>query len=99
MDLRPTEAICTWRVSDFALKNGDWPIIGDSGKWDRENWPIPDFVCKPEFSRVGWRIVYSDDNPNIVVGRERLLGETAGLDFDCLHGDKAAQMDLSTMIT
>jgi hypothetical protein len=96
--LRPEQALRIWRVGDLALVEGNWPILGDSATWDRDDWPVPNFIRKPDFSRVAWRVVYSDDNPNEVVGEERIPADTTGLDRDSLHGAKATEIALKKIL-
>jgi len=38
------QAIWIGRFGDLGLLNGSWPILGETGQWDRAAWPLPAFV-------------------------------------------------------
>jgi hypothetical protein len=93
--LEPCEACKIFRMSGIGLIDRSWPIIGDSARWERDRWPIPDFSRKDELTRTAWRVAYSDYDPSVVVSEQRIPPEKTGLERDCLLGHKAAEIVLS----
>src|SRR5580765_7399095 len=64
-DLNPEKAILRVRFGDLGLINGEWPICGQLGNWDRAQWPMPDFVRRdPLGHKKPIRVRYSNSDPN-----------------------------------
>lgn len=84
--LQADDAIKALRVGDPGLMKGEWPIIGDSDCWNRQVWPMPDFLRKDAITGKAWRIKYSDRDPNQVVSEERAPFESRELEADMLYG-------------
>ena len=38
--LNPSAAVKVARIGDLSLIKGEWPILGRSLKWQRDNWPV-----------------------------------------------------------
>lgn len=95
--LKPSDAVKIWRVGDLGLINGTWLIIGDSTGWKRDDWPTPAYIRKPDSNRPGWKVIYSDDDPNQVLEEQR-VAETQDLDRDALFGHVAAESALSQIL-
>src|SRR5262245_17794860 len=61
---KPEEAVIVRQFGDLSLANGDWPIIGNSGDWERRAWPMPDFGRYVEGDSGAWRVHYPDEDPS-----------------------------------
>jgi hypothetical protein len=55
------DAILVCQFGDLELFEGNWPIIGQPEGWDREKWPLPQFVRIDLISGKAMTIVYSED--------------------------------------
>src|SRR3954471_347393 len=62
-DLRAGDAVLVARVGDLALVQGDWPVLGQPKIWRRQDWPMPFFIRRAEFSARAWKVHYSDHDP------------------------------------
>jgi hypothetical protein len=97
--LRSSDAIIVFRVGDLSLVRGDWPIIGTSASWKRQEWPIPPFIRRSELSQNAWRVHYSDSDPNLVVREEPIPYETTNLGIDTMYGAGAAETVLNKLLS
>ena len=50
MKLDPKQALLKPRVMDVLLRNGEWPILGKLKNWKREEWPMPKYIIRDEYS-------------------------------------------------
>jgi hypothetical protein len=82
------------RFGDLSLLQGDWPILGDHGVWDRSAWSTPDFVRVDPLSNKAWRVRYDDDDPNVVVREDPLAETPTSLQRDGLFGAGAVEIAL-----
>lgn len=89
--LRPDDAIKCIRVGDLGLLNGEWPIIG-SADWHRADWPTPAFVRRDDLAKQAWKVIYSDEDPGMVLQEDRISFDTKGLEEAALYGFKAAEI-------
>jgi len=92
--LQPSEAAGIFRTGDLSFINGEWPHIGSSGSFVREQWPFPIFVFKQELTETAWAITYADDDPNRIVGQEAVRYET-NLPSGGLYGAGAVEIVLT----
>jgi hypothetical protein len=97
-DLEPPDALKVIQISDLGLIDGSWPVIGDSPRWQREEWPMPAFIRRNELSKTAWRVNYSDDDPNTVVSEESIPYETTGLEAAGFYGSGAVEYVLSKVL-
>lgn len=75
--LRPSDTILVSRLGDLALQQGRWATLGVAPSWERSSWRMPAFATKdPITGRLAKR-VYSDDDPNLLVGEEAVTSEEA----------------------
>jgi hypothetical protein len=96
-DLDPANAILRVRFGDLGLINGEWPIVGHVPKWNRTQWPMPDFVRRDPLGKMKARIVrYSDDDPNRIE-EEHTVDDGLGLEADSLHGYGAIEIRLTNL--
>jgi hypothetical protein len=95
---KPEEAVKIWQVGDLGLLDGSWPIIGDSINWERNEWPIPNFIRRGLLNRVAWRVTYSDDDPSEAISQERIAFETSDLEPDGLYGAGATEGALAEVL-
>ena len=98
--LTPTDAILIKRFGDLGLINGCWPLIGRVDAWNRNAWPFPPFGRYEELTDRAFKVIYDDNNPNLVV-REILIGkdELRTLPLDRLSGSGAIEIILSRRLT
>ena len=95
--LNPSNSIRVLQVGDLSLVNGEWPIIGQLGPFNRCEWPMPSFVRKDELSHKAWRVQYSDKDPN-KIEREDPVSFESKLQRDALHGAGAAELVLTGLL-
>ncbi|MBR0828437.1 immunity 26/phosphotriesterase HocA family protein [Bradyrhizobium manausense] len=98
-DLDPQGALARIRFGDLGLINGEWPILGKVERWDRTEWPTPDFVRRDPISNKAWLIRYSDADP-LRSTSERLpnYDDFNVLGHDGLYGAGAAEAFLSKLL-
>ena len=96
--LKPSDAIRVVRVGDLSLIRGEWPIIGQVGKWKRLEWPMPSFIRRDALSCKAWRVQYSDTDPNSIDHQEPTQYESE-LETDSVFGASAAELVLTKILT
>ncbi|NJL30027.1 MAG: hypothetical protein HC897_20100 [Thermoanaerobaculia bacterium] len=62
-------ALLVARFGDLALLNFEWPILGKTQTWRRNQWPMPPFVSRDPLTDKVWQIEYADDDPNRLIKR------------------------------
>ena len=65
-NLRPDDAVYSCQFGDLGLIEKSWFIIGESAEWCREAWPLPPFIRADIDDGIAWKVVYSDDNLELV---------------------------------
>ena len=71
--LTADEADKVWKVGDYELVNGGWPVIGTLPRWNRQDWPMPKFVRVDDLlSHTAWLATYDKDDPNSVPRERRI---------------------------
>lgn len=95
--LKPQDAVLRIRVGALGLKQGEWPIIGQSESWQRSEWPVPAFVRREPGG--SWLVHYSDDDPSKRVAEEPAPSQITGLGRDSLFGSGAAEAILTKVLT
>jgi hypothetical protein len=95
VSLKARDAIKILRVGDLGLINGEWPLIGDSPKWEPREWPTPLFVRRDDLSKRAWEVVYCDADPSKVEQEELVSFDISGLERDALHGSGAVELLLT----
>jgi hypothetical protein len=96
--LQPVKAARKLRVGDLGLANGEWPIIGVSERWQRDNWPMPSFIRRDDLSKHVWRVTYDDTDPGEPVREESCEFDTTGLENDALYGYGAVELLMTKLI-
>lgn len=96
--LSPQSTIKIARVGTMGIFEGSWPIIGESPKWERQKWAVPQFIRNDKISKSSWRVVYDEDDPNLVISDERIPYDSTGYAEDGLFGSEAAEMLLSDLL-
>ncbi len=66
--------------------NNEWKIITSIDNFKREDWPMPKFLRREEFTGRSLLITYADDNPGKEVAEEVCRPETTGYPADGLCG-------------
>src|SRR6266478_2941838 len=83
-DLDPAKAILRVRFGDLGLINGEWTIRSRIVRWNRSEWPMPDFLREDPFGmKKTVRVHYSDLDPSRVEA-EYPAGNDAGLGTDSM---------------
>jgi hypothetical protein len=95
----PTDAIARLIFGDLDLLNREWPALGHLPDWNRERWPMPDFVSKDAVSDRFYTRTY-DENDFLVFRSERRATpeEVATLPKDGLCGSGAVVIKVSHLI-
>lgn len=95
--LKPEGAAAVLRFGDLHLRDGAWPLIGQSRAWRRAAWPIPVFGRYEELSGRHLQVTFPDDFPPR--GREVAVDErrAAGLPRDDLYGAGAVELALTRL--
>ena len=97
-DLDPHNAILRVMFGALGLRNGKWPILGMAPKWDRSEWPIPDFARRDPLGRMkSRRVRYSDDDPSHREA-EYPVEDDSGLATDSLSGYGAVEIKLTKLL-
>jgi hypothetical protein len=97
--LTKDDAIKVSRAGDLGLIEGNWPIIGQSASWNRDEWPMPQFVRKDDITRTAWLVTHSEEDPIQVVSEERVPFDTAGFERDALSGSGAVEIVLTQLLS
>lgn len=95
--LKPSHATRKLRVGDLGLVNGEWPILGFLDGWQREKWPMPEFIRRAPFSARAWRVTYEDSKPDEPARKDTCILDTTGqqLENDALYGYGSVERTLS----
>jgi hypothetical protein len=97
--LLPEEAILRVRFGDLHLMDGRWPIISEIRGWQREIWPMPNFVrIEPVSNRV-YLVWYSDDDPGQRLRERRIEDNSANYERDSLKGAGGLEGTLSRLLS
>lgn len=58
----PRDAVKVIKFGDLFLLKGKWPVISHIPNWNREVWPIPNFVRRESISKRAFLITFSEEN-------------------------------------
>jgi len=96
----PGEAILHGRFGDLGLLNGEWPVLGQLGAWDRRAWPMPPLARIDEHAGKAWKVTYSEDDPSVVLD-ESPCDPTSANRFsrDSLMGYGAVEIRLTKLLS
>ena len=99
---RADDAFTQLRFSDLGLHDGDWPVLGQTGRWDREAWPLLEFENRLDV-RGGPDVLYAVRLAENTVSREvsvkRVdLSEAGKRPTQDLFGAEAAIIHLREML-
>jgi len=98
--LRRDVAVLVQRFGDLNLVEGNWPILGYSVGWNREEWPIPAFGRFVEIDGKAWRVEYKNDDPNSVPRETRISAEEyRQLPNNALLGAGAVEIRLTQLLS
>lgn len=87
------------RVSDLGVQRGQWPILGVSSSWHRDDWPVPVFVRRDVLSGEISGVRYDGDNVEEEIECTEIPESTAGdAPDDGSFGHVALQIALSEML-
>ncbi|MBZ9765608.1 MULTISPECIES: Imm26 family immunity protein [unclassified Mesorhizobium] len=95
--MSPHDAIRCLRCGDLGLINGNWPIIGQLKRWEREKWPTPPFVHKESLSGRILIRKYSDSDPSKLEG-QAIVDSAVDLEPDGLHGYEMVELILTEQL-
>jgi Immunity protein 26 len=96
-ELFPKRAILCARFGDLGLINGKWLIHGKVTKWNRSEWPMPEFARREAISSKVWRVKYRDDDPNKIED-ESVANFATKLEPDRLCGHGAIEIHLTKLL-
>ncbi|MGK5079395.1 Imm26 family immunity protein [Janthinobacterium sp. HLX7-2] len=96
--LQPAQAVRRLRTGDMALLNERWPLLGDSGHWNRAAWPMPAFIRRNESLQRAWRASYADANPAKLDREESIAFDTPGMESDSLYGYGATELLMNKLL-
>jgi hypothetical protein len=96
--LTPRQALRVLRIGDLSLINGDWPILGQLNHWDRNEWPIPNYVRRDDLSKKAWKVFYSDINPNQLLREEPWSYDDYSLQSDSVYGSGAVELVMTKLL-
>ncbi|MGH8189839.1 MAG: Imm26 family immunity protein, partial [Rhodanobacteraceae bacterium] len=97
-DLDPSGAILRIRFGDLGLINGEWPICGQVPNWNRDDWPMPDFVRRDPLGCLKPKLVrYADDDP-MRIEVEYPIDDDSGMLEDVSAGYGAVEIRLSKVL-
>lgn len=95
---RPSEAIRVMRFGDLGLVKGQWPVLGQRGEWQPDEWPIPDFGRREPTGRA-FRVIYSADDLRGPVREEPITDSACDkLPRDALSGSGAVERVLTELL-
>ena len=98
-DLQHPDAVDVQMVGDLGLISGTWPVLGRHRDWDAKAWPMPAFGRSPALGGPSLRVVYSEDDLNVVLSETRISpAEAASLPPDGLLGAEAAQRRIGRLL-
>ena len=95
--LKAGDAIKAIRTGDMALANGRWPVLGEAGHFDRNDWPVPVFIRRSDALKRAWQATYADD-PAKPEREVSVPYETAGLESDSLFGYGSTELLLTKLL-
>lgn len=97
-DLAPHDAILRVMFGALGLRNGKWPILGTVPKWNRSEWPMPDFARRDPLGRMkSRRVRYSDNDPSCREA-EYPIEDDSSLATDSLSGYGAVEIKLTKLL-
>jgi hypothetical protein len=97
-DLDPAKSVLRVRFGDLGLINCEWPILGMILKWNRTDWPMPDFALRDPLGRIRTRLIrHSDDDPNLIVA-EYPIDDDPGLGAESVYGYGAVEIMLTKLL-
>ena len=99
VELDPTAAVLVVRLGDLCLIRGDWPILGRSSQWQRDDWPIPLFLRSNELSRRAFIVSYDDKDPSRPISEVPVEYGTSTLERDSMLGAGAVEIELTDVLS
>lgn len=96
-DLRAVDSILRLRSGDMGLIQGQWQVCGTIPRWNRSEWPMPDFVRREPISNRVWLVQRSDDDPGRVIMESRTEPDCP-LATDSMSGYGAVEIKLTNLI-
>jgi hypothetical protein len=97
--LSVADALAVGIFGDLGIISGEWPLLGRINDWDRVTWPMPAFGRFEELTGRAFRVIYDDENPNMVLREEQIdSNELNGLPKDGLSGAGAIERMLTRLL-
>ena len=96
--LTADRAVHICRFGDLHLRDGKWPIVGDSLGWHRDQWPTPRFVRREELPHRAWHVEYDDSDPNRVVSETPIDFDESTFPRDAMSGAGAVEIVLTKLL-
>jgi hypothetical protein len=94
------QAVLARQFGDPGLLQGEWPLLGRSKNWQRDQWPMPAFGRIAVDRSRALRVEYSETDINEVVREIPITVEEAlMLPEDGLSGSGALEIRLSQLLS
>ena len=97
-DFRPEWAVLVTRFGDLSLVDGTWPILGKTENWNRERWPMPDFIRTDVISGSRQRVRYDQSDPASESDVGAVVGPSVDLPKDGLMGSGSVEIKLTRLL-
>jgi hypothetical protein len=98
--LTPAQAILLGKFGHLGLTQGQWPILGRQGAWDRDAWPMPVLIRYEELTGRTFQVFYHPDDPVKVLREEQVLpGVAEQGPKDSLMGAGFVEIRLTRMLS
>ena len=97
-DLDPSRAILRIRFGHLGLINGKWQVRGTLPTWDRDHWPMPDFVRRDPLGILKPRLVRHSNVDPLVIEAEYVIDNDMELEVDSLYGAGAVEIKLTKLL-
>lgn len=95
--LQPAAAIKAIIFGDLSILRGEWPVVGAISDWNRERWPMPEFIRKDDISRKAWKVKYSEDDLSTIVSEQPEAFDSP-LERDAVYGAGAVELLLTKLL-
>lgn len=70
--LKASEALCVWKISDVGVVDSLWPVVGTMPNWHREEWPVPKFAFTDPLTGRKYLRTFDDNDPRKLIAQDRV---------------------------
>ncbi len=97
-EMTASNAVAVARVGDLGLYDRSWPVLGRFENWNRDEWPMPQFVSEDPLTGKLWLVDYDDNDPGARIGRTRIDAWPPRAVRDGLWGSGAAEIKVDKLL-